>query len=166
MWNGGGDIPVPTPVSKDGLILITSAHGSDRPDPCLPHGCFGTVAKDAPDSHGPLIRRQHMQTPLIDGPLAYFCFDNGILTVYQLSTASGSTSSALAPWRLLEFHPSRLTANCTSPMKTCVSFVLAEGKEFKELAKNELGETVMATPAIAGGVLYIRGRNHLFAIGK
>jgi hypothetical protein len=27
------------------------------------------------------------------------------------------------------------------------------------------GETVMATPAISGGVLYIRGGKHLFAIG-
>jgi outer membrane protein assembly factor BamB len=33
------------------------------------------------------------------------------------------------------------------------------------LAENELGETVMATPAISNGTLYIRGGKHLFAIG-
>jgi hypothetical protein len=42
--------------------------------------------------------------------------------------------------------------------------VLAKGREYKVLHENELGETVMATPAISGDVLYIRGRKHLFAI--
>jgi hypothetical protein len=32
------------------------------------------------------------------------------------------------------------------------------------LAENELGETVMATAAISGDVLYLRGQKHLFAI--
>jgi outer membrane protein assembly factor BamB len=45
------------------------------------------------------------------------------------------------------------------------TYVLALGPEYKLLAENELGETVMATPAVVDGVLYIRGRNHLFAIG-
>ena len=31
MLKGGGDIPVPTPVFLDGLVVITSAHGQARP---------------------------------------------------------------------------------------------------------------------------------------
>jgi hypothetical protein len=42
---------------------------------------------------------------------------------------------------------------------------LAPGREYKLLAQNEVGETVMATPAISDGVLYIRARKHLFAVG-
>jgi hypothetical protein len=45
------------------------------------------------------------------------------------------------------------------------TYVLALGPRYDLLAENELGETVMATPAIVDGVLYIRGRKHLFAIG-
>jgi len=37
------------------------------------------------------------------------------------------------------------------------SYVLALGAEYKLLAENEIGETVMATPAISGGALYMRG---------
>ena len=40
------------------------------------------------------------------------------------------------------------------------------GPEYKLLAQNELGETVMASPAISDGVLYLRGRKHLFAVGR
>jgi hypothetical protein len=45
------------------------------------------------------------------------------------------------------------------------TFVLALGPEYKVLAENDVSETVMATPAISDGVLYIRGRKHLFAVG-
>ena len=35
-----------------------------------------------------------------------------------------------------------------------------------EFGKDDLGETVMATPAISADVIYMRGRKHLFAIGR
>ena len=39
------------------------------------------------------------------------------------------------------------------------------GPKYEVLATNELDEPVYATPAVAGGRLYIRGRQHLYAIG-
>jgi outer membrane protein assembly factor BamB len=107
-----------------------------------------------------------MQTPLLDNGLGYFCFDTGVLSVYKMATGerqyqqrlgggtSGFTSSPVAAGDHLyitneEGH----------------SYVLALGAEYKLLAENEIGETVMATPAISGGALYMRGAKHLFAIG-
>lgn len=43
-------------------------------------------------------------------------------------------------------------------------FLLAD--EFKELATFPLGEEVTASPAVVDGVLYIRGKEHLYGIGK
>jgi len=43
--------------------------------------------------------------------------------------------------------------------------VLAKGAEYKLIAENDVNEQVMATAAISGDVLYLRGRSHLFAIG-
>ena len=34
----------------------------------------------------------------------------------------------------------------------------------KLLAANDMGEPLMATPALAGGVMYVRGARHLFAV--
>jgi len=109
----------------------------------------------------------YLQTPLLEGGLGYFCMDTGVLSVFQLATGeklyqqrlgdgkTGFTSSPVAAGDRLyitneEGH----------------TFVLALGREYKSLAENDLGETVMATPAIADGVLYIRGGKHLFAIAK
>ena len=45
------------------------------------------------------------------------------------------------------------------------TFVVKLGDTFELAAKNELGEVVMASPAIAEGTLYLRGQTHLYAIG-
>jgi outer membrane protein assembly factor BamB len=166
MLKGGGDIPVPTPVYADGVVVITNAHGQGRPIYAIKTDATGDIT----GSKTALAWSQnnagnYMQTPLLDNGLGYFCFDNGILTVYQLSTGeklyqqrlgggtSGFSSSAVAGKdRLYITNEDGHT------------YVLAKGGEYKLLGENELGETVMASPAISGDVLYLRGRNHLFAI--
>jgi hypothetical protein len=48
------------------------------------------------------------------------------------------------------------------------TIVLAPGPEFKELARNDLGDesTANATPAIAGGRLFLRSDRFLYCIGR
>jgi outer membrane protein assembly factor BamB len=45
-------------------------------------------------------------------------------------------------------------------------YVIAAATTFKQLARNNIGERIRATPAVADGRLYIRGQDHLFCIGK
>ncbi|MFL5243280.1 MAG: PQQ-binding-like beta-propeller repeat protein [Gemmataceae bacterium] len=45
------------------------------------------------------------------------------------------------------------------------TFVVQTGKEPKILAKNELKDTILATPAIADGAIYLRSDKHLYCIG-
>lgn len=170
LWNmaGGGDIPVPTPVVAGELIIITNAHGPGRPIYAVRTDSAGDITK----SKAALAWSQeragnYMQTPLLHGGLGYFCFDNGVLSVYELesgnrvyqqrldSGSSGFTSSPVAAGGRLYIT--------NEDGKT---FVIPLGREYKLMAQNELGEPVMATPAIADGVLYIRGRHHLFAIAE
>jgi hypothetical protein len=43
--------------------------------------------------------------------------------------------------------------------------VVRAGETFELLAKNDVGENVVASPAIAGGRIYIRGDKHLICVG-
>jgi outer membrane protein assembly factor BamB len=169
LWTlkGGGDIPVPTPVFQDGLVVITSAHGQARPIFAIRTDAAGDLSAN-PSAIAWTVERtgNYMQTPLLSGGLGYFCYDNGVLTVLQLATGE-------------KLYQQRLGAGSTGFTSSPVaggsqiyitsedghSFVLAPGPTYKVLAENELGETVMATPAISDGVLYMRGGKHLFAIG-
>ena len=45
-----------------------------------------------------------------------------------------------------------------------VTFVLEPGAEYKEIAKNDVGEMSLATPAIAGDALYLRTESKLYKI--
>ena len=42
--------------------------------------------------------------------------------------------------------------------------VVRAGRRFEQLATNPMGEPLMATPAIVGRFVYVRGARHLFGI--
>jgi outer membrane protein assembly factor BamB len=160
LWQmeGAGDIPVPTPVSAGGLIVLTSAHGGGRPIYALRPDGTQVWSQDRAGNY--------MQTPLLEGGLGYFCFDNGVLTVFQLRTGErvyqqrlGGGSSGFSS------SPVAAAGHLYITNEEGRTYVVALGLRYNLLAENELGETVMATPAIVDGVVYIRGRKHLFAIG-
>jgi hypothetical protein len=44
--------------------------------------------------------------------------------------------------------------------------VLKAGRTFEVLARNDMGEMLMATPAISSNTLFVRTGGHLYAIGK
>jgi hypothetical protein len=46
------------------------------------------------------------------------------------------------------------------------SFVIQTGPEFKVLAENELNDANHATPAVAGGRLYLVGEKNLYCVGS
>jgi hypothetical protein len=47
-----------------------------------------------------------------------------------------------------------------------VTVISAEGDELKVLARNLVGEEMVATPAIVGGVIYVRTAGRLWAFGE
>ena len=46
-----------------------------------------------------------------------------------------------------------------------VTFVLESGDQYKEIARNDLDEMSLASPAIAGGAIYVRTESKLYRIG-
>jgi len=159
LWRleGGGDIPVPTPIraGDDGPILITSAHGPMRP-----------VYAIDPDAAGG-IDPEHEAMLWFHERLGNYGFDNGVVTVFDWKSgervaqqrlgrgASGFTASPVAAGNRIYFNSEDGDV-----------YVLEAGEELNEVAVNELGETLMATPAISDGVIYFRARRHLIAIGS
>lgn len=169
LWRlkGGGDIPVPTPLYQNGLVVITNAHGPGRPIYAIRTSAEGDITKSKEAIAWTQDRAgNYMQTPLLHEDIGYFCYDNGVLTTYQLSTGE-------------KLYQQRLGAGSTGFSSSPVAaggrlyitnedghtYVITLGRGYKLESENELGEQVMASPAVAAGVLYVRGRSHLYAIG-
>ena len=150
------------------MIVITNAHGSMRPIYAIRPDAAGDITETKAGIAWSNERAgNYMQTPLLSGGLGYFCFDNGVLSVYQLATGErlyqerlgGGTSG-------FSSSPVSAGGHLYITNEEGHTYVLAMGREYKLLAGADLGETVMATPAISGDAIYIRGRKHLFAVGR
>jgi outer membrane protein assembly factor BamB len=184
--SGGGDVPVPTPLFADGLIVLTNGH---RRNPIyaiaptargelkatsLPPAGF----EQEPPSDEEISRRReqgvvwcaprggsYIPTPIIVGDYIYCCDDEGRLTVrsmrdgkilYQHRVGDGTnfSASAVAVDNRIYF--------CDESGSV---YVIATGSTFQLLAKNEMHEVVMATPALTGDRMMIRTASRLVCIG-
>jgi outer membrane protein assembly factor BamB len=175
LWRmkGGGDIPVPTPISKGDLVFITNAHGPAAPIFAVKADASGDISLEAPNTTNAHVawsqQREgaYMQTPLIYGDYFYVCRDNGVLTVFEAATGKRVYQQRMADGRT-GFSASAVAGDgkiyYTSEEGTV--FVVKAGATFEQLAENELGETAMATPAISEGVIFFRTRTKLVAVAE
>ena len=107
-----------------------------------------------------------LSSPLVVGNHIYRLLDNGTFTCLELDTGK----------KVYQERVTGLSSNWSSPVTDGVghiilasagtSVVLEAGPEFKVLATNKLNDSNHASPAIAGGRIYLVGKHQLFAIGK
>jgi hypothetical protein len=170
--NGGGDIPVPTPIVGDGLAYFTSGHGRS-PMRGIRLDSKGDITPEAlSDTNSSIAwvdakRGNYMQTPILVGDLVFGCADWGILSCFEARTeklhfserigsgSEGFTASPVSDGRHLYF---------TSEVGNV--YVANVSTNLSIIATNALGETCMASPAISDGTLFFRAREHLIAVGK
>lgn len=45
-------------------------------------------------------------------------------------------------------------------------FVVKAGPHYEVISSNDMGELLMASPALSEGMMFVRAQHHMFAIGK
>ena len=108
-----------------------------------------------------------MPTPLIYQGKVYALDNSGLLGCYDLKTGDAHYYDRV-PHRGNGFSASPVAADGKIYLagEDGTVFTVQAGAELKLLASNPLGEPLMATPALSGGTMYVRGSRHLFAVGK
>lgn len=170
--DGGGDIPVPSPIVAYGLAYFTSGHGGKRPMRAIRLDAHGDLTGTEAGATSAGIAWQspkgnYMQTPIIVGKYLYGCLDNGIVTCFDAKTGEvrygerlgdgteGFTASPVSDGWNLYF---------TSEIGNV--YVVPANGEFGVEATNSLDDTCLATAAISDGTLFYRTSSELIAIGK
>jgi hypothetical protein len=148
----------PSPVFAGGLVLaIKPEHAllAIKPD--------GTG--DVTDTHVAWHAEESMPdvtSPVSDGTRAYAVNGSGEVFCFELKTGAKVWTKELDA--NVQASPAifgrRLYVTCANGL----TIVAEVGAEYRELARNPLGEQVFASPAFAGGRLYLRGQNHLFCL--
>jgi outer membrane protein assembly factor BamB len=107
-----------------------------------------------------------MPTPIVYGGHLYVLKNQGILSCYDLRTGELRYEQRL-PEITSGFSASPVAADgkLYLPSEDGDVLVVKAGPAFAFVGRNPMGQPLMATPAIAGGLLLVRGERDLFAIG-
>ena len=103
-------------------------------------------------------------TPIIYGDLLYACADNGVLTAYDAKTGTMIYQQRLPS----SFSASPVAADGKLYLSSEDGdvFVVRAGPKFELLATNVMGQALMATPAISDGLIILRTKDFIYAVGE
>jgi outer membrane protein assembly factor BamB len=175
LWRLGGSsqITAPTPVFSEDVIVVASGRRPEAPIFVLRAGASGdlTLPKGSSQSEQVLWSRQqrgpYMPTPLIYGGLLYVLGNAGVFDCYDLRTGVEAYRQRLAhQGGGFSASPVAADGRIYLASEDGDIFVVQAGKPFALLATNPMGERLMATPALSGGTMFVRGERTLFAIRR
>jgi outer membrane protein assembly factor BamB len=175
LWRLGGSskITAPTPIFGEGLIVVASGRGPERPIFVVRPNARGDLTLPAGKTASDLIvwsrtgRGSYMPTPLIYNGVLYVLANNGLFDAYNLQTGDELYRQRL-PSVGSGFSASPVAADGRIYLanEDGEMLVIAAGEKFNHLATNSMGELLMATPALSDGIMYVRSSASLFAIGR
>ena len=173
LWRLGGSskITAPTPIFADGLIVVASGRAPERPIFAVRPGAQGdiTLASGATSNEAVAWSRtqrgSYMPTPLAYKGILYVLANNGLFDAYDLKTGAEIYRQRVSTVGN-GFSASPVAADDRIYLSNEDGdvIVVTAGPKFEQLAVNPMGETVMATPAISRGVMYIRTARHVVAV--
>ena len=169
LWRASGLNPghepwyriVASPISVDGLVIAPTRV---KPMLALKSGGRGDVTASHrvwSYDHGPDV-----PTPASDGKYVYVVGDKGLVSCLDVKTG-----------RVL-YGPERLAVGTYSASPVVadgkvyivsedgLTTVLKAGPKFEVLGENALEDTTLATPAVAGGQIFIRTSKKLYCLGR
>jgi outer membrane protein assembly factor BamB len=179
LWDlkGMSMVAIPTPFAAHGLLYIASGYIADpfqRPIYAIRPGAAGDISLAEDKTENKFVAwcqrfaGPYHPTPLVYGDYLYVLHDRGFLACYEAKTgkevygkrrlSGGASAFTASPWA----YDGKLF--CLS--EDGETFVIQAGKEFKLLGRNKLGEMSLATPALAGGSLFIRTQGKLWCLRK
>jgi outer membrane protein assembly factor BamB len=163
LWHVGGEnrFPIPMPVFHDGLVYMSRGYRSGPYMAVRPGG-----RGDVSDTH--VVWETPTGAPYIsslvyDGGLLYMATDVGAVTV--VDAASGARVWQQRIDGVFSASPVAGDGKVYFVSETGHTVVLRSGREPEVIARNDVGERLIASPAIAHGRIYLRSDDHLIAVG-
>jgi outer membrane protein assembly factor BamB len=174
-WRLGGSskITAPTPVFTRDVIVVASGRAPERPVFAIKPGASGDITLRPNQSSSANVlwsrtgRGSYMPTPLIYDGILYVLANQGLLDAYDLRSGDEVYRQRL-PHEGSGFSASPVAADGRIYLSSEDGdiFVIRAGRTFEILGRHAMGEPLMATPALGGDTMYVRGERHLFAIGR
>lgn len=157
----GGYSVVPRPVYANGMVFVCTGYDSPTLLAIRVDGAKGDVT----ESH--VAWKVNKRVPLNPSPLVidgllYLISDDGVLSC--LESDSGNSIWQQRVGGAYSASPTYVDGRIYLQSEQGETTVVAPGREYKELAKSELGERTFASYAIAKGAIFLRSENALWRL--
>ncbi len=174
LWTLGpnSEVTCTTPVSSQGLIFVTAGYPPVQPIYAIKVGSNGDLTlKDGKDSSDAIAWSKqrggvYLPSPLVYGEYLYTVANNGILSVYEAKSGTKVYQQRVGEGGSFVASPIVAADKLYISSEDGDLYVVKAGAKYELLSKNPIGEPILATPALAGDVLLVRGAKHLFAIAE
>ncbi len=164
----------PSPTAGAGLLFVGSGSQGEnnRPLYAIKPGASGDISPAEGETTGPFIAWfQPRGTPYTGSPLFYrdrlfSVNDNGVMQVFAAATGEEIYRARVGgPGNTFSSSPLASDGRIYALNENGTTLVFsATGDDYRELAKNPLGEISLASPAAAHGTLFIRTQTKLHRI--
>lgn len=161
-------VKVPSPIAGPGMVIVTGGYPrGSRPIYSIKPQQQGVLDATGSGFAWRLERGSpYVPTPLVYNGQLYTLADNGVLAAYDVTTGTRLYQQRLDDTPLgFSASPVAAGGHIYLASEDGDVFVVKAGPTFELVARNDMNEALMATPAAAGGMLIVRGRSHVFAIG-
>ena len=171
---GHSAITVPTPFSAHGLLYVTSGYRPIQPIYAIRLDAEGDISLQRGNQPNKFIAWSktrggpYLPTPLVYGNFLYSCSNQGVLTCYHAPTGQQVYRKRISSGGANSFTASLVAADgrlyCTAENgEVCT---IKAGPRFEVLARNQLDDYCLSTPAIASQTMLFRTRQYLIAVGN
>jgi outer membrane protein assembly factor BamB len=174
LWTLGpnSEITIATPVTGDGLVFVTGGYPPVRPIYAIRAGATGDISLPAGKEASETIAWSNMTegtyipTPLLYGGLLYTLNINGIVTAYDPKTGQRAFRGRVGEGAAFSASPVAADGRLYLASEDGDIHVVTAGSGLAPIAKNQMNEVIMATPAISDGVIVVRTLGHVFGLGQ
>jgi outer membrane protein assembly factor BamB len=174
LWTLGpnSEITIGTPVAGNGLVYVTGGYPPVRPIYAIRPGAEGDISLQKGQESNQSIAWSNMTegtyipTPLLYDGYLFTLNINGIVTAYDPQTGKRAFRGRVGVGGAFSASPVGADGRLYIASEDGEVYVLSATPDLKQIAKNDMKEVIMATPAISDGLIVLRTMGHLWGVGQ
>ena len=174
VWTLGpnSEITIGTPVAGNGLVFVTGGYPPVRPIYAIRPGAKGDLSLPKGQDSSQAIQWSNMNegtyipTPLFYDGYLFTLNINGVVSAYDPATGKRAFRGRAGLGGAFSASPVGADGRLYIASEDGEIYVLAATPQLTQIAKNDMKEVIMATPAISDGLIVVRTLGHVFGIGQ
>jgi outer membrane protein assembly factor BamB len=174
LWTLGpnSEITIGTPVAGNGLVYVTGGYPPVRPIYAIRPGAEGDISLQKGQESNQSIAWSNMTegtyipTPLLYDGYLFTLNINGVLSAYDPQSGKRAFRGRVGTGGAFSSSPVGADGRLYIASEDGEVYVISATPDMKQLAKNDMKEVIMSTPAISDGLIVVRTMGHLYGIGQ